>query len=336
VGTNKLSLPITAGFQDGTRTCSLSDFNLVPANIRSGVTIFGVKGTASCSGTSSVQSLSSNAFLDKGLTPVSLVAETTTYAGSSLPIGYREVPSILKDDDGFLGANSVSGEFQSVNRSSFVNCGSMQDTVSARIADCAALNGSNATWNGNLSANAGQGTWKLVTRMGPNQEVWQDQRTGLLWSSIVRSGDNWCRASGNAEAGDPNGYCNGSALQPSYPVAQSWCAESGPTIMKEVTGSGESWASGVYHAAKGGMGAMATPASPSIHWRLPNRNDYELAEINGIRFVLPDMIGSGGNREWTAMTFAGNLSLAWLYSSSNGQLGSASRANKYAVRCVGR
>jgi hypothetical protein len=340
-GINSFYIP--AGFQDGTKNCILSDTNLLARNIRSGVKIYGVTGTASCAAVASVSSrlsvypsLNSNAFRDHETAPITQSAETTTYAGAALPAGYHEVPKLLKDDDGFEGINRTSSEIHPIDRASFVNCGNTQNSIAARISDCATLNGANATWSGETNGNSGQGTWKLVTRSAPNQEVWQDQRTGLLWSSVLSNSENWCRASGNAEASDPNGYCSSTTFQPSYPVAQSWCAESGPTTMKEVAGSGENWASGIYHPSKGGMGATPTPSSPPIHWRLPTRSDYLMADLNGIRFVLPDMIKTSATRGWIAMILANRSSAAWLFTHSNGQLESATRTDLHAVRCIGR
>jgi hypothetical protein len=317
-----LSFPIPAGYYNGGKSCIGTEMDLRSYNIKAGVVIFGVTGTASCTSTLSASGTTGGEATSSNL---SLVSSSQT-----------DVPAIQKDTDGFEGANGASSDFHPVNRTSFVNCGNAQNTLSARIADCAALNGANAVWNGETNVGAGQGTWKLVTRSAPNQEVWQDQRTGLLWSSVLSSNENWCRASGNAEASDPNGYCNSTTFQPSYPTAQSWCAESGPTTMKEVAGSGENWASGIYHPSKGGMGATSTASSPSVHWRSPTRNDYELAEIDGIRFVLPDMLQSSSANEWTATVVAANRENSWQYSGQAGGLMTANRSGTSSVRCVGR
>lgn len=67
-------------------------------------------------------------------------------------------------------------------------------TISDCITHCANENPSVATWNGQSNGNSGEAEWKLVTRLGASKEVWQDQRTGLIWSSLVSTGDHWCKA----------------------------------------------------------------------------------------------------------------------------------------------
>jgi hypothetical protein len=312
--------------------------------ICSGTTVFGTAGSATCGGGIS---LNSNAFRDQETTVISQAAETTTYAGAALPSGYRDVPRIdqynesTKDTEG-----TVDSGVTLVVRDSFINCGTTQNTIAGRISDCATNNGDNATWDGAVKANAGQGQWKLVTRQGVNQEVWQDHRTGLLWSSVLSdSSTNWCVAAGNAQyeyssaPWEMDGGCGNTDFQPDYPTAQSWCAESGPTAMQAVTGSGENWSNGTYSAAKGGMGKTSTASSPSVRWRLPTKYDYQAADINGIRFVMPDMKASGGNDEWSASLWSFSAGYAWYFDVwSGGGFSHRSRAyiGSTSVRCVGR
>jgi hypothetical protein len=182
--------------------------------------------------------------------------------------------------------------------------------------------GSLATWNGASAGNSGEGVWKLVTRNTPQGtctssvnscrpvEVWQDQRTGLLWSSLVAGGyastgggqvaDNWCRAAGNDQSTtvtsgtawpttDPVGYCNSGTYQ-NQTTPTSYCTEKaiyGPTLSPAL--ATENWTTGVYDLAKGGMRAVGGTSSPGVRWRLPTIGDYKQADVNGIRHVMPDM-----------------------------------------------
>ncbi len=94
-----------------------------------------------------------------------------------------------------------------------------------------------------------------------------------------------------------------SKLQPNKPI--SYCAES-----ELVIGSpGENWEKAIYSSSKGGMGKNRRQYSPSVRWRLPSIEDYNIASANGIRFVMPDMgmMGTyrpaidgsvGGSDEW--------------------------------------
>ena len=73
-------------------------------------------------------------------------------------------------------------------------------------------------------------------------------------------------------------------------------------------------------------------------WRLPTIHDYEQAEIDGIRFVMPDMgMGSSGIYEWSATVYSSLRSEAWLFSGSLGLVNAANRnSTPYGARCVGR
>lgn len=191
-------------------------------------TLFGVAGSANC--VSAVSLMASNAWRDAGAAPLSYFAGVTTSnqltqsaeatiygqasGGQLLPQGggynYRDIPDSTKDDDGISGT-SVSYALRPQ-----VACGS-SGTIAARIADCATQNPSASTWDGALKGNAGQALWKLVFTTGQQvpgecnggaslgeidcREVWQDTRTGLLWSSIANDGigANWCQASGNID-----------------------------------------------------------------------------------------------------------------------------------------
>ncbi len=434
------------------KSCEFTDADLLASNIKSGVDIFGVTGNFTGS---FATAMGSSALRDPGSVPVanhmdnqttsdqiSLSAENTTYAGANLPTTgsyeYRDIPDATKDDDGYLGTSCKYAARPSVT------CGTTQATIAARIADCVTANPASSTWDGATQCNRGQGTWKLVVRDGANKEVWQDQRTGLLWSSTVSSAVNWCRASGNTQlapvtyyqsynnaAGTPivgNGtigsitggsssvheaititftnattftvsgancgggsitaggltatagstvtfgranYCSftitqgstnfaandkftiastsaslyscapgaASSLQPASPV--SYCAEAGGLNAP----AGENWGAGTYMAAKGRLGKNATPA---VAWRLPTSEDYKLADVNGVRFVLPDMGIPGAQRpsidaspgstifEWTSAVLSGNRLNSWAFFGPSGAWSNADRSSSIPARCVGR
>lgn len=136
-----------------------------------------------------------------------------------------------------------------------------------------------------------------------------------------------------------------SGLQSSSPI--SYCAENGGSFTSYPTG--ENWSTGTYMAAKGLMGASTTPV---VMWRLPSMNDYEQADIDGIRMVLPDMgivgtsrpvadASTGGNSgsngdEWTATLFSGNRAGAWIWSDMYGNLNTQTFTTSYPIHCVGR
>ena len=186
----------------------------------------------------------------------------------------------------------------------------------------------------------------MVTHDGLNKEVWQDQRTGLVWSSQVSTSANWCTAAGNAQSNDPWGYCdnatvsggnNGTVYQPHYPSAESYCAETGtiPAQTAEATGGvvTNGW-SGTYVAAKGGMGANS--ATIKVQWRLPTIHDYEQAEVDGVRLIMPDMNAFSNGYEWSASLDSNHRQNAWMFHGYDGLVSNFNRLATYAVRCVGR
>jgi hypothetical protein len=158
-----------------------------------------------------------------------------------------------------------------------------------------------------------------VTRTAGGKEVWRDERTELLWGDYIAN-DTWCKATGNGEV-DPSGYCTGNT--------QSYCAEGGSRIKAL---AGEDWTTGVYDATKGGMGAVATASSPSVRWRLPTRNDWYIAEADGIRYVLPNMLYSF----WSATVYSNARVNAWVFDGYVGGMNLDNRSNSNSVRCLGR
>ena len=332
-----------AGYYGGTPTNVPS-----PTSICSGSTIMGVGGSATC-GSSGGVVMGSNEFRDKATTQLTQTAEAVTNAGTvytNADPGYRAIPKISKDDDGFVSAGTTSGQVMLVNRTgwSTTTCGT-SGTIAARIADCAGAGkfGANATWDGATMSNSGYGQWKLVTRTGDitaasssgkGREVWQDQRTGLLWSSIVSTLLNWCKASGSnnitgnpvAES-DPSSYCTSATYQATTGSAVSACFEAAANFTTTDVA--------IDSLGKGGLGRTSTPV---VGWRLPTINDYKQADVNGIRFVMPDNMAATGSftYEWSASVSANLRGAAWLFYGSNGGLTNLFRNTNYFVRCVGR
>jgi hypothetical protein len=233
--------------------------------------------------------------------------------------GYRNIPSITNDDEGYTGTSVVKA-----TRPSQV-CGTSQNTVQGRIADCIVQNPNTAAWDGSTNGNSGQGTWRLVTYDG-SYEVWRDERTQLLWSDRLGT-ENWCRASGNSGGGpagevDTFNYCDNAANQ-DQTTPDSLCAEA----------SGYN-TSAAYDAMKGQMRLAPTASSPAVVWRLPTVYDFKLAEVNGLRFVVPNIVDSF----WSATVNSGYRQGAWFFYGMNGYYdGGALRNNgALAVRCVGR
>lgn len=299
------------------------DPDLKPENIKLGIKIFDVLGTFEGEGV-----WPSAAHRNFDITQITLNSESVSYRDkSNLPAGYRSIPLIQADDEGMSGAND-----NGVVRLNWNSACGLTGTIAARITDCATTFDINAIWSGATKGNSGQGTWKLVTRAGNisdsgiYREVWRDERTGLLWSSVVSKSLNWCQAAG-VHTTDSSNICNSASnqIQPGGSTkALSACYE-GPTQTSidpkiDILAKGET---------------TSDPLSTRTRWRIPTIYDYEVADYNGIRFVMPDM-SAAGSVEWTGTTRSTDLSKAWVYDSRSGLSDVRPRTDAtIVVRCVG-
>lgn len=235
----------------------------------------------------------------RGMPVLTTAEEIDQIVAGSLPVDYRVIPDMGLDDEGKEGKNVIT--ITSLGRPG-VTCG-VSGTFAgfqARISDCATKNGDKALWNGQTYGAAGEGTWQLVARTSAGLEVWYDLHTGLLWSDVINA-KNWCKASGN--------------LQPSGTSLTINCATAGESV------------SLCRGANVAGLGA-------DFRWRLPTRNDYLQADLDGIRSVMELGATSGS---WTATMEAAseNRSSAWVYRFQDGTLVSSDLLIEHEVRCVG-
>ena len=309
------------------------------SHIKIGQTIFGVTGTFAGSG-----DWPSTAHRDQSTNAISMVAESSVHAANgstpNLPGGYRQISSITKDDDGLF-----STEVTSVSRIGWgsISCGINQNTLAARISDCATVFGANAIWDGGVNGNAGQVRWKLVSRSGninagQGREVWQDEKTKLNWSSLVSRNLNWCKAVGSSNnslvaAGyrenDAQNFCNNQTYQNNSSGNTISACFDGPSGFTTTDAD-------INNLAKAGLAITGTISSPAVAWRLPTMNDYEVAEAHGIRFVMPDMGSGSTGSEWIATTYSNDKSKAWTFASDTGLHSFKNRNLTALTRCVGR
>jgi hypothetical protein len=193
---------------------------------------------------------------------------------------YRAVPNPNNDFDSRV--NYVGGsEFGEITN----NCGTEAGftKLSDRITDCKNKNTGKNAWSGTDNGISGEGNWHLVVKDN-GHSVWQDETTGLLWSSQIEK-TNWNSASGvNTDTSTDDYSCN----QTKYFSAEE------------------------------------------VSWRLPTRNEFLLADINGARFVLPytEYI------YWTASK-VGNNAKAWTIYQANGTLLEADTDEAHYSRCIG-
>jgi len=323
---------------------NITEPNLTATNIRTTNTIFGVIG--SFAGVDTVWGSGMNHDLNPAIN-LTMNLETTTYAGTNaLPAGYRPIANIDKDTEG--AALNVIPQVTKVNRTGWAatTCGTT-GVLAARIANCATVFGANATWNGAMNGNAGQLSWNLVSRSGAvgggglaglGEEVWKDSITGLLWSSLVSSGLNWCKSVGNSNSQnadvvlfalnepDPNSICDQVANQNQIvgvPVISACTEYTGLTTTD----------SAISNLGKSNLNKAL---SPSVRWRSPTMYDYMVANQNGLRFVMPDMQSTSQGDEWTATVYSADRALAWTFNGATGQRKIQNRSFLNSTRCIGR
>lgn len=234
-----------------------------------------------------------------GVKILTYAEEITLTLTSNLPTYYHKIPVMGLDSEGVDGKNVYTRT--GLGRPK-VACGTdpALTTIKSRIEDCSTKNTDKAVWNGTSFGSSGESSWKLVT-LNLADEMWLDERTGLIWSNIVATKSNWCAASGNIE----------SAVPPET------------TVDCETLG-----------AAKNICADDAENFKNTIQWRLPTRNDFLQADLNGLRFVL-DTTSTVGL--WTS-TMKGStdaMNMAWTYTLPQGTLVAEPLETERNVRCVG-
>lgn len=231
---------------------------------------------------------------ERGTAPITYEKETELGPDAA---NFRRIPDMQLDDDGADGVNVSTRTF--LGRPTIL-CGVTPVTLAEKIADCALAtkNGDKATWSGKINAGSAEAEWSLVSLNGAN-EVWLDKRTGMLWSSIVENATNWCKASGSI-----------TAVSNSIGIACN------------TLGAGLSVCTN-----------FSLPELPKVDWRLPSRQDYLQADIDGIRFVL----SRGSNTFWSATSETKTVprDKAWTFDMHYGVLTAELMSSARHVRCIG-
>ena len=267
----------------------------------------------------------------KSLTQTNKGVQRTVAAEQTTLLIDRDVPDTRIDDDRIPDPTPVL----KAARPSEI-CGTTQRTIKARIAHCLSKNPTTATWNGIIDEDVGLKTWRLVARTASAKEVWRDEQTQLLWGDDIGF-HTWCRASGNAQKASEDGTGTGLCEPGKKSTFGFQIQDSPPTsVCSEINSlrpalKNEDWSKGVYDEAKGGMGAMATTQGPPIKWRLPKKNDWEVAYKNGLSFVLPNLL----EMFWTATAYSFDHNKI-LLARRRGDYVVTGRYFYEATRCVGK
>jgi len=220
------------------------------------------------------------------------------------------------------------------------------------------------SWDGTKSGTNSEGSWTLVTvfdptlaegatcsnPVGPSAgcfEVWRDDRTGLLWSDMLYIGSlpnngiyssvpntspmlfTWCNANGvhtgsnlshPYRSEDPDAICSSTGNQ-NQTTPVSLCFED-PDWLNTPESSKN---------AKGNMHSLSD-ASVKVKWRVPTKRDWEIADFNGLRMVLPRLTGQ---LFWSSTIEATTRRAAWLFDITSGFIFATQRESPTRLRCVG-
>lgn len=222
-------------------------------------------------------------------------------------------------------------------------CGS-SGNVEARIADCKTVNGDWSFYNGAQYGQVGEGDWSLVSVVddsGVKYEVWRDERTKLIWSDRASNQYNWYQASGYSKpsaistretqySSEPGFFENtppfslNQTLQPINPI--SVCPD---VVAGQIAAGGghyTTYAPNPETAFKGNLSI-----ANNVVWKLPSIDDFKLADVNGIRKVLPEM----DYNFWSSSSYSFYRYHAFRFSGAHGVIGYDGRYWQYSVRCVG-
>ncbi len=269
------------------------------------------------------------------------------YDWNGNPVGVPEKRHYLET----IISNRTSG-----SRADVQVCGASGD-IEARIADCRGVNGQWSFYSGAQYGQKGEGDWSQVAVVddgGTKYEVWRDERTKLIWSDRAANDYNWYRASGyskpqadsiaETEFTSEPGDVQTAPLDPDlvnnwgWSVAQSTMQPSNPiSVCPDVVGaagSGQIAAGGGHYtnydvnpetAFKGNLNY-----SHNVVWKLPSIDDWKLADVNGIRKVLPNM----DYGFWSSSSYSYDRYYAWYFGGDSGYLDDNNRIKYFSVRCV--
>lgn len=232
--------------------------------------------------------------------------EISNILAGTLGTKYRSVPDISIDDEGTPNKNVVTVDIKGRPNTT---CGNvlLLGSINNRIKNCEDNNNETekkrAIWDGGENGAAGEALWKLVyNNDSTGYELWLDTRTGLVWTDVLAMKGNWCMATGNDQ--DP---------ESANSKVDCSSARQGEEFCKELNVSG--------------LGS-------NIVWRVPTRNDYLQADLDGIRFIFK----AQNLPTWTATVDSSKTDRdhAWTYNAKFGTLSSVVMTNEdINIRCVG-
>lgn len=237
-----------------------------------------------------------NTYRDRGTVQLTILDEISKTISGTLPKTLSQIPQFERhNDESVIKVSALPNEKSDCGNSELSTM-----TIKARIADCALKNKDNENsyqWLGKTNGISSEGNWYLVANSNDttsNYKLWVDENTNLVWSDIVSYKADFFKATGTTDG------------TTSY-AADRVCQ----TLDKN-----PQHALGKIHSSK-------------ISWRIPTRNDFLQADLDGSRFVLPNT----ETLVWTGSYHKDDK--AWAIKQSTGELVLTNIGDEIAVRCVG-
>jgi len=237
-----------------------------------------------------------NTYRDRGTAQLTILEEISKTISGNLPSTVSQIPQYDRHNDKAVIPVSPLPNLAT-------DCGNSDlstMTIKARISDCKSKNTDNENsyqWIGENNGISSEGNWFLVANSNDkttNYQVWVDENTNLVWSDIVSYKADFFKATGTKDGATD--YALDRVCQ---------------TLDKN-----PQHALGKIHGSK-------------ISWRIPTRNDFLQADLDGSRYVLPNT----ETLVWTGSYHDNNQ--AWAIKQSTGELVLTNTADEIAVRCVG-
>lgn len=245
--------------------------------------------------------MSSHIHRSKGSKILSYVEEKAYLKKGELPSSYRPIPDPKVDNDKkitpiIVGDNGLGSEDYGNIDCGLNPPGLVLKNNAARLNDCKERlddkNLGKSIWDGARNGQNGEGEWRIMYRDNTNDiTLWVDTKTNLVWSDELGNYD-WNEASGYFPQGDEN--------------SKGVCSR-----LNELTKSKDH-------------------PNGQIAWRLPNRNEFFQADLNGARYVLANT-----EKTYWSASISDDLNFAWAITQSTGVLEKVNRAQLMPVRCIG-
>lgn len=247
------------------------------------------------------KTLRSHMFRNKESQQLSFYGERDALAKKELPKTHRTIPDAQRDVDTnvvrpekIASPEAGCGNYSGVDADQAVS-------IKARYNNCKDVQGDiNAvTWFGKNKAINGEGFWRMIANSSytENEKVFNK----IIWQDLSTA-LLWSDLSASYTWEEATGITN---------------KDSRPCLSKSDTPKHE-------------LGRI----HPSfVTWRMPNRNEFLQADLNGSRFVLPNT----SDYIWTA-SFGGTqngVDMAWAIKVSTGELKLMPTSTELATRCIG-